>query len=104
MYCVYKLTNKITNLIYVGATNNIKRRMKEHRKDVKRCKHRRFYADIETYGFESLELEILCYCETKEEALQKALELIHSRYAEPITVEQAADITGYGKSNFCKIF
>ena len=62
MYCVYKLTNKITNLIYVGATNNIKRRIKLHRNDVKRCKHRRFYADIETYGFESLELEILCYC------------------------------------------
>lgn len=73
MYCVYKLTNKITNLIYVGATNNIKRRIKEHRKDVKRCKHRRFYADIETYGFESLELEILCYCETKEEMFQKEI-------------------------------
>ena len=36
--------------------------------------------------------------------IEKALELIHRRYAEPITVEQAADITGYGKSNFCRIF
>lgn len=36
--------------------------------------------------------------------IEKALELIHSRYAEPITVDMAASLTGYGKSNFCKIF
>ncbi len=36
--------------------------------------------------------------------IDKALELIHSHYAEPITVDMAANLTGYGKSNFCKIF
>nr|MBQ4319867.1 helix-turn-helix domain-containing protein [Clostridia bacterium] len=36
--------------------------------------------------------------------IEKALALIHDRYAEPITVDTAAEITGYGKSNFCKIF
>ena len=36
--------------------------------------------------------------------IEKALELIHSHYAEPITVDMAASLTGYGKSNFCKIF
>jgi len=36
--------------------------------------------------------------------IEKALTLIHDRYAEPLTVEMAAEITGYGKSNFCKIF
>lgn len=36
--------------------------------------------------------------------VEKALELIYYRYAEPITVEDAARATGYGKSNFCKIF
>ncbi len=38
------------------------------------------------------------------ENVEKALEMIHNRYAEPITVDMAAEITGYGKSNFCKIF
>lgn len=38
------------------------------------------------------------------ENVEKALEMIHERYAEPITVDMAAEITGYGKSNFCKIF
>ena len=36
--------------------------------------------------------------------VEKALELIYYRYSEPITVEDAARATGYGKSNFCKIF
>ena len=36
--------------------------------------------------------------------IEKALEMIRTRFAEAITVEQAADITGYGKSNFCRIF
>ncbi len=36
--------------------------------------------------------------------IDKALELIHNHYAEPITVDMAANLTGYGKSNFCKIF
>lgn len=36
--------------------------------------------------------------------VEKALELIYYRYSEPITVEDAARVTGYGKSNFCKIF
>ncbi len=36
--------------------------------------------------------------------IEKALEMIHNRYAEPITVDMAAEATGYGKSNFCKIF
>jgi len=36
--------------------------------------------------------------------VEKALELIYYHYNEPITVECAAAETGYGKSNFCKIF
>lgn len=40
----------------------------------------------------------------KVENVEKALDLIHYSYKEPITVEHAAEITGYSKSNFCKIF
>lgn len=36
--------------------------------------------------------------------IEKALDLIHHSYADKITVEHAAQIAGYGKSNFCKIF
>lgn len=36
--------------------------------------------------------------------IDKALELVYFHYREPITVEYAASLTGYGKSNFCKMF
>ena len=36
--------------------------------------------------------------------IEPALELIWHGYRAPLTVEEAAAATGYGKSNFCKIF
>ena len=36
--------------------------------------------------------------------IEKALEMIYRDYAKPLTIEEAALATGYGKSNFCKIF
>lgn len=36
--------------------------------------------------------------------IEKALDLIYYDYKKDLTVDTAADITGYGKSNFCKIF
>ena len=35
---------------------------------------------------------------------EKAIELIHYNYKEPLPIEYVAEITGYSKSNFCKIF
>ena len=40
----------------------------------------------------------------KIENIEKALDLIYYNYKESITVEYAASLTGYSKSNFCKIF
>lgn len=40
----------------------------------------------------------------KVATIEKALEMIYYDYAKPLTVEDAANATGYGKSNFCKIF
>ena len=36
--------------------------------------------------------------------IERALELIYYDYRKALTVEAAAEATGYGKSNFCKIF
>jgi AraC-like DNA-binding protein len=36
--------------------------------------------------------------------VDRALEMIYSRYFEPLTVEEIGGICGYSKSNFCKIF
>lgn len=37
-------------------------------------------------------------------SVDRALEMIYYDYPKPLTVEDAAAATGYGKSNFCKIF
>ena len=36
--------------------------------------------------------------------IDNALELVYYHYNEKVTVDDAARLTGYGKSNFCKIF
>ena len=41
---------------------------------------------------------------SKVENIERALDLIYYNYKEQITVEDAARVTGYSKSNFCKIF
>ena len=40
----------------------------------------------------------------KVENIEKAIELIHYNYKEPLPIEYVAEITGYSKSNFCKMF
>lgn len=40
----------------------------------------------------------------KSNKIDGALELVHHRYNEPISLEEAAAACGYGKSSFCKIF
>lgn len=40
----------------------------------------------------------------KIESVEKALELIYYNYKEALSVEYVATLTGYSKSNFCKIF
>jgi AraC-like DNA-binding protein len=40
----------------------------------------------------------------KLENVEKALELIYYNYKEPLSVEYVAELTGYSKGNFCKIF
>jgi AraC-like DNA-binding protein len=57
--------------------------------------------------------ELLSYNENSEPAendlrrvenVEKAIELIHSNYKEQLTLEYVSELTGYSKSNFCKIF
>ena len=36
--------------------------------------------------------------------IEKALELIYYDYRRTLTIEEASAVTGYGKSNFCRIF
>lgn len=65
MIGIYKITNKINNKMYVGQSNDIKRRFKEHQT----CGHRsRIPLDIaiEKYGKDNFLFEILEECQIEE--------------------------------------
>lgn len=67
--CIYKVTNKINGKVYIGQTNNPKRRRTEHFacRNQKREKKLLYYA-IEKYGAENFSFEIIeDFCEDYNE-------------------------------------
>lgn len=56
-YYIYVLQNKINNKIYVGQTNNLNKRRREHKaKDRIISKHSPLYQAIQKYGFDNFEM------------------------------------------------
>lgn len=66
--CVYKITNVISNLILIGSTIDLNKRVDHYRNDIKKknpLKHynRKFLKDIITYGINSFTIEIIEECD-----------------------------------------
>lgn len=63
MIGVYKFTNNINNKVYVGQSNNIEKRFKDHKYAHLNPKHNnyhcKFYQALRKYGFEHFTFEIL---------------------------------------------
>ncbi len=70
MYYIYKVTNKENGKIYIGQTNNFKRRIKEHLKD-KRTNHQPFKRALNKYGKDGFTWEIIDKCNLKKEINDK---------------------------------
>ena len=66
MYYIYKVTNKINGKIYIGQTNNIDRRKKQHLYD-NRTNHQAFKRALNKYGIDNFNWEIIYKCEAKKE-------------------------------------
>lgn len=64
--CIYRITNNINNKIYIGKTNNLKRRIKEYRnKTSHELNHSSKYEimiAIKKYGFKNFAFDILEEC------------------------------------------
>jgi group I intron endonuclease len=60
---VYKMLNTQSKNIYIGSTNNISKRIGTHKYSLKNKCHDniRIMQDLEKYGFESFEFEVLKY-------------------------------------------
>ena len=79
-YTVYKLTNVINGMGYVGITCNFKRRMKEHRSS--NNANARISEAIKEYGWENFKQEILevCDAEIAEEREKYWIDMLGTKY------------------------
>ena len=67
---IYKATNKINNKVYIGATNNLERRKREHRSHCKKDISP-FHDDIIKFGFDAFDWEIIENCGQEWEDIEK---------------------------------
>ena len=58
---VYKITNIITGDFYIGSSKDVKRRWAAHKRPSvwKRCPNNPMYLDMQKYGVDKFEFEIL---------------------------------------------
>lgn len=79
-YVVYKITNNINGKIYIGMTNDVKRRWRyegiEYRPPLKSDRHRPFWNAIQKYGWDNFTKEIMISGLTKEDAFEKEIQKI----------------------------
>lgn len=65
---IYMYTNVINNKIYIGQTNNINRRKREHASTSRKKDNSKFHYAIKKYGINNFLFEVLCVCFSDEEA------------------------------------
>lgn len=67
MYYIYKLLDQNNNVVYIGQTNNPKRREHEHNRELKLQK-KQLYKKMFVFGVLSLRLEIITQEDTRYRA------------------------------------
>lgn len=77
---VYKIENKINKKIYIGQTNNLDRRMQEHKHD-ERNNHP-IHNAIKKYGWENFEVSVLYYGVNYNEKEKEYIKLYKSNRKE----------------------
>ena len=77
---IYKIQNKINGKIYIGQTNNLKRRIQEHKHD-RRMNHP-IHNAIEKYGFDNFDISLLYYGENYNYEEKKYMKLFKSNCKE----------------------
>ena len=81
---IYKITNTVTGDFYIGSSNDIKRRWKEHKcqSTWKQHPNNQMYQDMQKYGLNNFELEILAEVEIDKlkETEQQFIEMLQPTY------------------------
>lgn len=68
IYSIYKITNKINQKVYIGYTENINKRIQEH-KNSSKSKNNKFYKAIRKYGWDNFYFEIIYQSPDSEHCL-----------------------------------
>ena len=55
---VYKITNLVNGKVYIGASKNIEKRWRDHKKRINSPIH----SDLESYGLDNFKFEVLLEC------------------------------------------
>ena len=69
LYSIYKITNKINSKAYIGFTEDIDRRWKQHVRDSKSNQSRAIYRAIRKHGIESFSFEVLYQSKERKHTL-----------------------------------
>ena len=81
---VYKITNTVTGDFYIGSSKNIKQRWADHKcpSSLKKCPNNPMYLDMQRYGTDKFELQILAEVKTDKlkETEQKFIETLKPTY------------------------
>ena len=93
---IYRITNTITGDFYIGSSKDIKQRWTQHKKPStwKRCPNNTMYQDMQNYGVDKFEFEILaeveeCYLkETEQEFIEKLKPTYNNYNANGIDIER----------------
>lgn len=77
-YSVYKITNIINNKSYIGVDSYFPKRLKQHKSNLDKNIHKNKHLQnsYNKYGLENFTFDLLKTCETREEMLNKEIELI----------------------------
>lgn len=94
---VYKMINTISGNVYIGSSINISRRISNHKKELKKGykDNIRIRTDLEKYGKESFDFEVLEYCNLEDTKAREQyyFELLKPFYNVWKTIYSAANRT-----------
>lgn len=74
---IYQISNSIDARVYIGSSNNLKRRYHRHFSELRCNKHKNYHLQrfVNKYGIESLNYKVLEYC-NESELLQKEIKAV----------------------------
>ena len=85
---VYKIVNTVTGEFYIGSSNDVKRRWKDHRcpSRWKQQSNNKLYQDFQKFGLDNFDFQVLCpvmpeYLTQVEQELIEMLQPTYNNYS-----------------------